>query len=142
MVKKQPKRHDRPGVDQMGRTLLHYAASEGNEPEVLRLLNEGANPNARDDNGCSPLHFAAQSSRRLVAMQLIAAGAEVDALDSNGNSPLSNAVFNSRGDGELVAALRAAGANPNLENSHGISPVGLARSIGNFDVAQFFKDLP
>lgn len=139
---KQPKQHDRPGVDRMGRTLLHYAASEGNEQEVLRLLKEGSNPNARDDNGRSPLHCAAQSHLPVIATQLIAAGAEVDALDSNGNSPLSDAVFNSRGNGELIAALRVAGADPSLENSYGVSPVGLARTIGNFDVAQFFKDLP
>lgn len=142
MAKKQPKRSERPGVDRMGRTPLHYAVAEGNEQDVSRLLNEGVDVNARDDNGWSPLHFAAQANSAALASRLLSAGAEVDALDANGNSPLSSAVFNSRGDGELIAVLRLAGANPHVENEYGVSPISLARTISNYDVARHFNDLP
>jgi ankyrin repeat protein len=51
------------------------------------------------------------------------------------------AVFNSRGRGDLIELLRANGADPRVANSSGQTPVGLARLIGNFDVAQFFADV-
>jgi ankyrin repeat protein len=107
MTKKQPKKLERPGVDRLGRTPLHYAANEGFQDEAARLLEGGADPNARDDNGWTPLHFAAQSGALEIATWLLARGAEVDAPDSNGNTPLSTAVFYCKGDGALIAALRA-----------------------------------
>ncbi|GAC1374635.1 MAG: hypothetical protein NVSMB40_11830 [Aquirhabdus sp.] len=141
MINKQPKRSERIGVDRMGRSPLHYAASTGNTDEVSRLLSDGINVNAVDDNGWSSLHFAAQANSVEVATQLISMGAEVNAIDSNGNSPLFKAVFNSQGNGDLIKILRSAGANPYIENNHGVSPISLARNIGNFNVAQYFDDL-
>jgi len=51
-------------------------------------------------------------------------------------------VFSSRGVGEVIKLLRAHGADPNAQNARGMSPLKLARTIANFDVRQFFKDLP
>jgi hypothetical protein len=51
-------------------------------------------------------------------------------------------VFNSRGRGELIRMLRERGTDPLRANSFGQTPLGLSRLIGNFDVAQFFADLP
>lgn len=139
----KPKKHiDRPEVDQTGCTPLHYAAVHGDEQEAARLLNSGANVNARDEDGWSPLHFAAQSKAAAVAQLLIAAGAEIDAADLHGNTPLWTAVFTSKGEGVLIELLRKAGANPLQGNSHNVSPLQLARHIANYDVAQFFSDLP
>jgi ankyrin repeat protein len=73
---------------------------------------------------------------------LIEAGARVDVRDSYGNTPLWRAVMESRGDGSVIAVLRLAGADPYVENNSGVSPVALARRIGNYDVKQFFSDLP
>jgi hypothetical protein len=52
------------------------------------------------------------------------------------------AVFNSRGDGDLIMLLRDRGADPFHANERGKTPVGLARLIANHDVARFFADLP
>ena len=73
---------------------------------------------------------------------LIEAGANVDAANAFGNTPLFVAVFNSRGRGGIIELLRAAGADPLHPNSSGQTPVGLARLIGNYDVARFFADVP
>ena len=62
--------------------------------------------------------------------------------NSINGSAKATAVFNSRGSGELIELLRRHGADPYRENFHGVSPLGLARDIGNYDVAQFFQDLP
>ena len=142
MATRRPKRVRAPGEDQMGRTELHYAAAAGNANDVLKLLNDGLDTNATDDNGWSPLHFAAQAGSAAVASLLLQAGAYVDAKESNGNTPLFRAVFTSMGQGELIQLLRSAGADPRAVNHHGVSPVMLARTIANYDIAKFFADIP
>jgi ankyrin repeat protein len=142
MVGKHPKRTPRPGVDRAGRTPLHYAAADAVVSEVTRLLAAGADPNARDDNGWSPLHVAAQADSVEIARALIGAGASIDARDSHGNTPLFRAVFSYGGDGAVIALLREAGADPHAENASGVTPLSLARTIANTDVAGRFADLP
>jgi ankyrin repeat protein len=138
---KQPKKKDRTGVDRAGRTPLHYAANEGDVEDIRGLLYRRFDPSAPDDNGWTPLHFAAQKSSVDAVRILLNAGSAIDARDRNGNTPLSTAVFNSRGYGEVIRLLREKGADPNAENNHGVSPLKLARGIGNFNVRQFFDDL-
>jgi uncharacterized protein len=142
MSAKHPKRKERPGVDRAGRTPLHYAAVDADIVSVRRLLDSGMDPKTPDDEGWTPLHFAAQSNSVEIAEQLLSAGASVDPCDSHGNTPLFKAVFNSRGKGDVIRLLRARGANPYAMNKHGVSPLKLARTIANFDVRQFFTDLP
>jgi ankyrin repeat protein len=142
MAGKQPRQKGRPGVDHLGRTELHYAACEGDVAKAQALLAAGAQVNLPDDNGWTPLHFAAQAHSVAAADALLAAGASVDLRDSHGNTPLSKAVFNSQGRGDLIALLRRHGADAYIANAHGVSPVTLARTTGNFDVKQFFSDLP
>jgi uncharacterized protein len=142
MTRKQPKRKKRPGIDEYGRTPLHYAAAEGRVDNVIRLLGAGANPNLQDDNGWSPLHFAAQTVSPGATEALLAAGADTKLRDFFGNTALSTAVFASKGDGSVIELLLRAGADPHAANSSGVTPLGLARTIGNYNMAQFFSDLP
>lgn len=141
MAGKKPKQSARPGLDGFGRTPLHYAASEARLDALVELLSQGLDPNAIDDNGWTPLHFAAQANSATCVSALLAAGATTSVADSNGNSPLLRAVFSSRGEGEVIRLLRAAGADPLHENSAGVSAVSLARMISNYPVAQFFVDV-
>lgn|ERR1039458_4105796 len=142
MAGKHPKRKERPGVDRIGRTELHYAACDGDFAKVQALLTAGGRADLPDDNGWTPLHFAAQAHSVAISEALLDAGATVDPRDGHGNTPLSTAVFNSRGRGELIALLRRHGADPNIANAHGVSPIRLARTIANYDVKQYFTDLP
>ena len=140
------KRKDRPGVDRAGRTPLHYAASDNLVCEVIRLVIEGADVNARDDAGWTPLHFAAQSKAARIAETLLNHGAQVNAMDANGNTPLSNAVFGYTGDGETIIVLRRFGADPTLKNSYGVSALELARESYSeasrvCPVSRYFDDL-
>ena len=93
---------------------------------------------AVDGAGRLPLHYAAMANRVAEAKERLAAGDDPNL----GNTPLFVAVFNSRGRGDLIAVLRQRGADPLEANNSGQTPVGLARLIGNYDVAQFFADMP
>jgi ankyrin repeat protein len=129
-------------VDREGRTPLHYAAM-ANDVDVIRAsLAAGADPNLGDKLGFTPLHLAAQEGSLDAARVLIERGADIDRKNSFGNTPLFVAVFNSRGRGDLISLLRERHADPLSVNNSGQTPVGLARLIGNYDVAQFFADLP
>jgi ankyrin repeat protein len=129
-------------MDRAGRSLLHYAAMHNDVSTVTRLLDDGELPDVQDDLGFAPLHLAAQEFSVAAAKALLGGGATVDIQNSFGNTPLFVAVFNSNGRGDLIQLLRSHGANPLHLNSSGQTPAGLARLIGNYDVARYFEDMP
>lgn len=116
-----------------------YSVIDKNIGNTMRLIESGASLNAKDASGNAPLHFATQGWDVALAEILLENGAEVDAQDKYGNTPLSNAVFYSEGHGQLIVTLLRAGANKDLKNAAGVSPLSLARSIGNFDLVRFFE---
>jgi len=129
-------------TDRAGRTPLHYAALENDVVRLNDLLAHGADPDAADQDGFTPIHFASQQGALEAAEILINNGAAVDPTNVHGDTPLSIAVFSSKGNGKLIQLLRSKGADPFHRNRAGQTPVGLARLIANYDVAQFFADLP
>lgn len=128
-------------VDRDGRTPLHHAAFANDVDQVEELLRSGSDPNVSDRKGFTPLHLAAQEGAVEAARALLDGGATVDSVNIYGNTPLSTATFNSRGRGDLIELFRSRGADPWHINKSGQTPVGLARLIANYDVAQFFADL-
>lgn len=128
-------------LDPDGRTALMAAAIDSKPDAAQILIKAGANVDAQDPGGWSALHFAAQSGSLVMVDLLLEAGASVNAVDVHGNTPLGTATFECRGNGDVIKLLRARGADPYLENNSGVSPVVLARTIGNHDVAQFYDDI-
>ncbi len=129
-------------LDEFGRLDRHYAARDGDGSLSESLIRKGLDVNLADKNGWTPLHFAAQSQAPEVVALLLDAGAQVDPKDVHGNTPLFKAVFESEGRGDTIRLLRARGADALSVNKHGQTPVGLARLIGNYNVKQYFEDLP
>ncbi|MFF3468006.1 ankyrin repeat domain-containing protein [Streptomyces sp. NPDC002619] len=123
------------GRDKMGRTAVHHAAAHGDVAGLRELLAGGEDPDAVDTAGWTPLHFAAQAQDPLAAEMLLPAGALVDVGDQHGGTALWRAVFSFRGEGATLRVLLEAGADLDRENSHGVSPRGLAGKIANYDVA-------
>ncbi|MFJ8142734.1 ankyrin repeat domain-containing protein [Streptomyces sp. NPDC096013] len=121
--------------DRLGRAAVHYAAGNRDVDGLMTLLAEGADPGAADAQGWTPLHFAAQAQVPAAVEVLLAAGAAVDVVDRHGNTPLWRAVFCSRGEGGTIRLLLEAGADPDRDNAHGLSPRSLAGRITNYDVA-------
>ena len=131
------------GVDEYGRTPLHYAALGGLVDHLASLLHaRGEDIDLPDRAGWTPLHFAASASSAACVGLLLERGAHVDPKDEHGNTPLGRAVFASKGEGDVIALFRAAGADPCTPNNHGVSPLQLARTIANYPIAQHFADLP
>jgi ankyrin repeat protein len=75
--------------DELGCTLLHWAAFWGRD-EIARLLIERkADVRARAVDGFTPLHESARLGTCAVARVLLAAGADVNPADNKARTPLS-----------------------------------------------------
>ncbi|WP_299773316.1 ankyrin repeat domain-containing protein [uncultured Pseudoteredinibacter sp.] len=126
MTGKIPKKNPREGIDEYGRTDLHYAESI---KELDKLLVEGLDINLQDDNGWCALHFYAQDRRFELMQRLIENGANLNLIDSHGNPPLWTAVMNAKGDYSCVELLLSSGAIFDQKNKHGRSPLDMANTI-------------
>lgn len=126
--------------DGSGRTPLMHAAIQRNKAVAQRLVEAGADLSLADAAGWSALHFAAQEQDPALVEMLVLSGAAIDAQDAHGNSPLSRAVFSSRGRADTIRLLLRYGADPNLTNASGVSPMMLAKRIANYDLAPLFAE--
>jgi uncharacterized protein len=124
--------------DKLGRTPLFYSVIEGDKDLSELLIDAGASIDIKDIKGWTLLHFAAQNYDTEMLDYLLSKGAPVDAMDKFGNSVLWRAVFASKGRGEIIQSLLRSGANPDLKNNIGISPIELANSIANFEIIKHF----
>ncbi|MBI5569379.1 MAG: ankyrin repeat domain-containing protein [Desulfomonile tiedjei] len=80
-----------PPPEETARSLIR-AVKQGDEKELTRLLDQGANVNARDTDGSTALMWSCASSNCLrVAKLLVARGAEVNAKDNSGKTALTRA---------------------------------------------------
>jgi ankyrin repeat protein len=106
---------------EFGEVPLHVAARRGDNSDqvgILQLLlDHGANPNARDDDGSTPLHYCSSwqkgdwaPSRGSVegTHLLLKYGANMDAEDNEGRTPLQFALEHDCQD--IAACLKEHGA--------------------------------
>lgn len=126
--------------DKGGSTALMRASLHCYSNLASILIRAGAEVNAHDHLGKTALHYSVQASCDEIARELIKSGAEINSQDNHGNSPLSDAVFYSKGKGSLIRLLRQHGGDDDLPNKHGVTPLGLAKSIANYELLQYFKD--
>jgi hypothetical protein len=111
-----------------------WAAARRNDVEALRrLLDQGADVDARDARGHSPLLLAAYAGSEGAFDLLLARGADPDATDDAGNTALMGATF--KGYTGLVAKLLAAGADRSAKNRAGIDARAFAAMFGRSDAA-------
>ena len=110
-------------------TPLHEAALSGGFFTIHLLLADGANVNARDEDGFTPLHVAALFGKMASVQALLAGGADVNAQTEDGVTPLHQAML--FGNMASVQALLAGGADVNVRDKDGATPLHVAAALGN-----------
>jgi ankyrin repeat protein len=115
---------------------LRKACIRGDLPEIERLLNRGADVNARNKSGATPLLLAVHRDGNMDAVHwLLKAGADVNKADFSGNTPLIAAVR--PGELQTVATLVEHRASINVANSDGDTPLTNAATWGSVDVVRY-----
>lgn len=113
--------------------MLAAAARSGQVETVRTLLKAGARVNDRGARGTTALIAAAQSEDKDAAMKigslLLASGADVAAADAYRQTPLIAAAR--KGNGVLVAALLAHGANPRDQDENDYGALEHAAQAGD-----------
>ena len=89
---------------------LIAAAKRGALPEIKRLLDQGAQVNAKDKDEVTPLMLASENGRLDIVQTLLDKGADVNVKDSYGMSALMLA-SQQAGNLGVVQALLAKGAD-------------------------------
>jgi len=87
------------------RESLHKAVKSGNIKTVMKLVQSGADVNARDADGDTPLQIAARIGLVDIAGLLISHGANIDARSNHGYTALHDACATGRGAGKVVELL-------------------------------------
>ena len=107
---------------------LLSAAALGDIFSVEKLINEGADVNARASNGTTALMGAAYAGYPRTAEYLISRGAQIDAQSADGLTALHYAA--GAGHTDIVGRLLDAGADPNMTSGDGTTPLMKATRAG------------
>ena len=119
--------------DERGWTPLMAASFQGNEAAAKMLIENGADPQARDRSGYVALHWAALKGA-LPVVELLVPRVDCNAKSQSGLTPLLQAA--AEGHASAVRMLVAAGADANLASNEGWTPLHKAVANGHPDVVQ------
>lgn len=113
---------------------LRIAIVYGRADIVEFLIANGADVNAKNNNGDTALHYAVGNSKLDIAKYLITHGADINVKDKGGYTPLHNAA--SEGKQEIARILIANGANVNAKSNTGYTPLHLAKEHNYGEIAR------
>ena len=130
----------------MGWPPLVYACrgDNGEHPNaILGLLALGADIDVQNYKGKTGLHCAAKAGFLKVINLLIEKGATIDATDNDGETPLFEAIRSTIKSGEkqraALEALLVKGANPNVKNRKGLTPLQVAQRMRRADAGKVIE---
>jgi ankyrin repeat protein len=81
-----------PSKNPLNAAPVQSAAAAGHVKIVMLLLNNGADPNVREQGGYTPLHAAAQNGDAQMIRALLLKGAQINAKSNDGKLPIDLAI--------------------------------------------------
>lgn len=118
-------------IDEEGQNLLHEAVAFHNNLLGKELIARNINVNHKDMNSRTPLHYAANSKEIELSKLILNSGGDLNIEDKYGNQPLWTAVFNAKGDYEMVKQFIEFNPDVNHKNQNGKSPLDFAQQIND-----------
>lgn len=131
-----------------GQPPLHQAIRRGRHEGRLEVVNvlvaAGADVSKPGFNGATALHVACSLAKPCpqTIQIMLDAGADVNAWSSRRDgfkTPLHEVLEQPGCSQEVFERLLAAGADPNLKNSKGYTPLGAAKNMGYVDLVARFQ---
>ena len=116
-------------LDRHGTRAMHEAAYYGHVDAMRWLQAQGADVNARRNNGETPMYRAARSGHVDAMRWLQAQGADVNARNDYGYTPMHAAAWG--GHVDAMRWLQAQGADVNARDNSGDTPLSIAKHFGN-----------
>ncbi|CAB0038758.1 unnamed protein product [Trichogramma brassicae] len=126
-------------LPETGDSPLHLAQEFGSQDEIELLLRYGADPNWANKSGLTPLHLINEDLTAEVFFKINddrCQPLQVDARDEDGNRPLHFAV--GRRNDKFIELLLRNGANPNLANKDGMTPLHVLSEGNHLAIIKLF----
>ena len=122
-------------IDLYGQTGLHRAIELERLPVMECLLSNGANVNVADNEGNSALHIAAMVGNSEAVQLLLEYKADIHQVDFYGQTALHLAIEKRdlRRSLQVMNCLLSNGANPNVTDDDGVSPLATATFLCSQD---------
>ncbi|KKP03521.1 hypothetical protein THAR02_04384 [Trichoderma harzianum] len=115
-------------------TALHLAALDGKADVTESLLIQGANIEAKNNEGRTPFYVAICNGNTDMAISLLNQGANIEATQEDGSTALHIVVFHGKTD--MVKFLLQHGANVNAKTYDYQTPFGIAIWDGKLNIAK------
>ena len=120
-----------------GVTPLMFASKEGNEQQVIQLLDEGANVNKKSQYGWTALMFAAHYGHIKIVKHLISQGADLNHISKR----IPTAPMATRGGHTRTTALRESIVQSHLDIAHLLVDSGARANHKSLNVAAASGDI-
>lgn len=123
--------------DAGGSTPLHHAAGFGTLDAITKLLDAGADVNAKNRRGSTPLHWAVYDESKV--RLLLSRGASINAKQVEGRTPvfLAASFANSH---TVLRVLLERGADANVATANGQTPLMAAARRGDIEALRLLLD--